>query len=670
LTLRVLLVDEANAAISALLLWSFSRKIPSFNCSLDFPLWRDLPPDLVSLPKARGERWSGTSARPIGNKRIIFIPELNFMKTVVRFLLLFVLPSLLFSQSPGIEYKLGMSKPWTHLLEVEFTVKGVPSSPASLDFLMPVWRTGRYVIFNFASGVQGFSATDGNGNPCRWSKTDKSTWRVEKGSATTCTVRYMVYANEIEQRTRGLNDEHAFIDGCAVFMYIQAFRNLPLTLTVVPYQDWHVTTGLEAMPGEKFKFRAPNYDILVDSPLEIGTQKDVEFEIDGKKHVLSIFGPGNYDVEKMIPDMTKLVNANKEFWGELPYDRYVFLLHLGVGGGATEHMNSMIMQTGSYGFRNPDSYRGFLGLVSHEFFHTWNVKRLRPKGILPYDFTKENYAKELWVAEGTTSYYGQMLVLRAGFGNNQLALDWLAGTVQYDRQRPGNKVQSVVDASFDSWVKGGQQSYNFESDIYGKGAVVSCILDLEIRQHSNNKYSLDDVMRTLYKRFPLSSRGYTVDDLRSTAEKFAGTDLKKFFDDYVAGTVPIPWEQYFGYAGLSLQAKDSDRKISIGIMTADHENRTSVMGVTAESPAYDAGVDIGDEVVALNGLRVRTSDLNDRLADYKPGDKVKLTVFRRGRLREFEITLRLQDVPSYKVSKVDQPTPLQKSIFESWLKTN
>ena len=596
------------------------------------------------------------------------------MKSVSGFFFAIVFPVIVFSQTPTIEYTLGMSKPSTHLLEVELTVKNVPASPTALDFLMPVWRTGRYVLFDFSGGVQEFSATDGSGLPLHWAKTDKSTWRVEKGRSTTCTVRYKVYANEFDQRTRGLNDEHAFVDGCAVFMYLQQFRNLPLTLTVVPYQDWHVTTGLDALPGEKFKFRAPNYDILVDSPIEVGNQKDFEFEIDGKKHILSVFGPGNYDVEKLIPDITKLVQVNKEFWGDLPYDRYVFLLHLGRdGGGATEHMNSMIMQTWPYGFKNSDNYRGFLGLVSHEFFHTWNVKQLRPKGILPYDFTKENYVKELWVAEGMTSYYGELLVLRAGFANKQVALDWLAGSVQYDRQRPGNKVQSVTESSFDSWVKsgkGGQQSYNFESDFYGKGSVVSCVLDLEIRQRSKNKYCLDDVMRSLYKHYPLSrGRGYTVDDLQATAEQLAGSSFKKFFDDYVHGTVPVDWERSLGYAGLVLQARDSVQKPWLGVQASERDNRTRVMNVVAGSPAYDAGVDIGDEIVALNGLRIRSNDLQDRIGEMKPGNKVKLTVIRRDRLREVEITLRVPDVPSYKVTKVEKPTPEQKSIFESWLKT-
>ncbi len=594
------------------------------------------------------------------------------MKSAVRLLVALLLPALTCSQTPIIEYKLGMSKPWTHLLEVELTVKGVPSSPATLDFVLPIWRTGRYIVFDFAGGVQEFSATDGSGTPIRWTKTDKSTWRVEKGRATGVTIRYKVYANEFEQRTRGLNDEHAFVDGCAVFMFLLQYRDLPLTLTVVPYRDWHVTTGLDALPGEKFRFRAPNYDYLVDSPLEIGNQKDFEFEAEGKKHVLTIFGPGNYDPDKMMADISKIVKINKEFWGDLPYERYVFQLHLGLdGGGATEHINSTIMQTGPFGFKNPNSYRGFLGLVSHEYFHTWNVKQLRPKGLLPYDYTKENYVKELWIAEGTTSYYGSVLMFRAGFNPAQAVFDWIANTVQQDRLRPGNRVQSATEASFDSWVKGRgtQQSYNSETDIYGKGATVSLVLDLEIRQRSNNKYSLDDVMRTLYKRFPLSGHGYTVDDFQSVAEHLAGSSLKKFFEDYVHGTTPIDWERSLGYAGLQLQARDAERMPWLGMQTIEQENRTRVMSVLAGSPAYDAGVDVGDEVVALNGLRVRTGDLQERLADYKPGDKVRLTVFRRDRLREFEIALRLQDVPPYWVSKVEQPTPLQKSIFESWLKT-
>lgn len=595
------------------------------------------------------------------------------MKHAAQLLLIALLPTLLLSQTPTLEYKLGMSKPTTHLLEVELVVRNLASGSGGIDFLMPVWRTGRYVIFDFAGGVQEFTAVDGSGASLRWAKTDKSTWHIEKGRSTGVTIRYKVYANEFGDRTRGLNDDHAFVDACGVFMYVERYRHLPLTVAVSPYQDWHVTSGLESDPHDKLKLLAPNFDVLADSPIEVGHQKDFEFDVDGKKHILMIYGEANYNAETMIKDLTTIVKANKDFWGDLPYHKYVFMLHIAShGGGGTEHINSTIMGTGPGSFKTPAGYQGFLGLVSHEYFHTWNVKQLRPKGILPYDYMHENYLKELWIAEGTTSYYDGLLLVRAGLSPAAQMVTGLAGTVQYDRQRPGNKIQSLSESSFDAWIKfwkGGQQSFNAESDYYGKGSGVSMLLDLEIRQRSNNNRSLDDVMRALYHRFPLTGKGYTVDDLQSISEEYAGSSLKIFFDNYVHGTAPVDWETTLRYAGLELQAQDSDRKPWLGAQTYDQNGRTMVRGVLTGSPAYEAGLDIGDEILAIDGRRVRNSELQDRVTEFKAGDKMKLTFFREDALRELEVTLRLQDIPSYKVIKTAHPTPLQKSIYESWLKT-
>ena len=594
-------------------------------------------------------------------------------KRAVRLFFIALLPTLLLSQTPIVEYKLGMSKPTSHLLEVELSVRNLPSGSGGIDFLMPVWRTGRYVLFDFAGGVQEFSAVDVSGATLRWAKTDKSTWHIEKGRSNGVTIRYKVYANEFGERTRGLNEDHAFVDACGVFMYVERYRHLPLTVSVIPYQDWHVTSGLESDPHDKLKVLAPNYDVLADSPIEVGHQKDFEFDVDGKKHILMIYGEANYNAETMVKDLTTIVKANKEFWGDLPYQKYVFMLHITThGGGGTEHINSTIMQTGPGSFKTPANYQGFLGLVSHEYFHTWNVKQLRPKGILPYDYMHENYLKELWVAEGTTSYFDGLLLVRCGLSPASQMVNGLAGTVQYDRQRPGNRIQSLSESSFDAWIKfwkGGQQSFNAESDYYGKGSSVSMLLDLEIRQRSNNNHSLDDVMRALYHRFPLSGKGYTVDDLQKISEEFAGSSFKNFFDNYIHGTTPLDWETTLRYAGLDLQALDSERKPWLGAQTYDQNGKSMVHGILAGSPAYDAGIDIGDEILAINGRRVRSSELQDRIAEFKAGDKVKVTFFRDDVLRELEVTLRLQDVPSYKVVKTANPTPLQKSIYESWLKT-
>jgi predicted metalloprotease with PDZ domain len=412
---------------------------------------------------------------------------------------------------------------------------------------------------------------------------------------------------------------------------------------------------------------------LADSPIEVGHQKDFEFEVDGKRHILMIYGEANYNSETMIKDLTTIVKANKEFWGDLPYQKYVFMLHITThGGGGTEHINSTIMGTGPGSFKTPAGYQGFLGLVSHEYFHTWNVKQLRPRGILPYDYMHENYLKELWIAEGTTSYFDGLLLVRCGLSPASNMIIGLASTVQYDRQRPGNKIQSLSESSFDAWIKfwkGGQQSFNAESDYYGKGSAVSMLLDLEIRQRSGNTHSLDDVMRTLYHRFPLSGMGYTVDDFQKISEEFAGSSLKNFFDNYVHGTIPLDWEGSLRYAGIDLQALDSERKAWLGAQTYDQSGRTMVRGVLTGSPAYDAGLDIGDEILAINGRRVRNSEFQDRIAEFKAGDMVSVTFFRDDALRELEVTLRLQDVPSYKAVKTANATPLQKSIYESWLKT-
>ncbi|MEK7671102.1 MAG: hypothetical protein AAB344_02665 [Bacteroidota bacterium] len=293
---------------------------------------------------------------------------------------------------PAVSYTLGMSKPATHLFEVEILLDGINVNESSLELSLPVWRTDRYMILDLASGIVEFNVFDGTDKNLRWKKTDKSTWTIELNGATKVRARYKVFANEINLRTRGLNDERAFVDGTAVFMYTEKYRWQPITLTVVPFGNWRVTTGLDSVVNERNKFTAPNYAYFADCPLEIGTQKDSSFTVEGKEHVLSIAGKGNHDTEKMVADISKIVKTHAEFWGGLPYERFVFLLALSPGnGGGTEHINSCAIGARPFIFKNPDSYGSFLGLVSHEFFHTWNVKQLRPAAIATYDWTKENY---------------------------------------------------------------------------------------------------------------------------------------------------------------------------------------------------------------------------------------------------------------------------------------
>jgi predicted metalloprotease with PDZ domain len=571
---------------------------------------------------------------------------------------------------PSVHYTLGMSSPSTHLLEVEVRFTGLPQDLTELELVLPVWRPGRYLVQDFAGGIEEVSAEDGAGKPLPWSKIEKSLWRISTRSQEEVAVRYRVFANEFNQRTRGLNDEHAFVDGSSVFMYAERYRSLPVRLTVRPCKDWHVTTGLE---GGGEEFTAPNYDYFIDCPIEVGRQRDIAFSVEGVPHLLSIYGEGNYDADTLVRDISKIVSVEKAFWGAFPYKRYVFFLHCTPSsGGGTEHINSTVMGTRPFVFRNPESYRGFLGLVAHEYFHTWNVKQLRPRGIDPYDYTKENYTRELWIAEGTTSYYDALLLIPAGFMTPEKYLEAIAGAIRDDRERPGNAEQSVADASFDAWIKywrGNEEAYNFETDYYGKGADVSLLLDLEIRQRSLNTHSLDDVLRALYARFPLNGGGYTLEDVVKVCGEMAGGSMREFFDKYVYGTAPLPWEEELSHAGLQLSPRGDTAKPWIGLATRDAGEKTSVTRVAAGSPAYRAGLDRGDEIVALNGFRVRSADLIERVAAAGTGTPLTITLFRDDRLREVTLHAEPNPVPDYVITKLATPTLLQRQVYEAWLRT-
>ncbi len=587
--------------------------------------------------------------------------------TVVRILLvLSFISSAAQASQPEIHYVLSMPHPQSHLFEVSIQLRDIVPDTA-IDLTLPSWRPGRYVILDFAGGVQEFSA-EADGAPLPWHKTDKSTWHIKIKGVTSISVNYKVYANEFEQRTRGLNDQHAFVDGTSVFMYAERYRHLPISLSVKPYGRWHTTTGL-ASKGVN-TFTAPDYDYFIDCPLEIGNQKDFQFKVDGIPHVLSIFGEGNWNADTLIRDISKIVRTEKEFWGVYPYERYVFLLEcLPNGGGGTEHINSTIMQTYPFGFKNPGSYRGVLGLVAHEFFHTWNVKQLRPKGLKPYDFHRENYSEELWVAEGMTSYYDELLMVRAGFTPVSEYLERIGSAIAADRNRPGNTLQSVASSSFEAWIeywRGMQQSYNAESDYYELGSMVSCILDLSLRRLTSGRHSLDDVMREMYRRFPLSGPGYTLADLRTVAGEVGGAEMANVFDEDVYGAKPLRWEEALSAAGLEVSGADSIARPYTGIYLNDGGGSTRITRIVAGSPAYLSGLDIGDELLALNGFRVRAGSFADRIGEMKPGDPITLTVFQREQLRTVQLTLGIAPQSSYRVEPVKTPTEAQRAVFQSW----
>lgn len=586
------------------------------------------------------------------------------------FLTIILFTQMTFSRQIPVEYYVSMPEPAKHMLHVKIKISNIPSYKKNIELKMPAWRSGRYFIFDFAGGVQEFSAYNSKSKKLNFQKTDKLTWIIEKPT-NEVTVEYKVFADDLNSRTRSLDEQHAFINNTAVFMFVPLFYSKPLTVKVEPFSGWHVTTGMENFNNDPFTFYAPDYDYFADCPMEIGTQTDFEFDVRGYRHKISFFGEANYDKARLIKDFTTIIEKNFDFWGTVPYKHYTFIVHCTPqSGGGTEHINSTVVGVKPNAFETAQGYESFLRLISHEFFHTWNVKQLKPAGLTPYDWTKENYTSELWIAEGATSYYDGLMLVRTGQMSVESFYKEITNGVNDERRRPGNLVQPVAESSFDAWIKFWKRSgnsYNSESDYYSKGSYVCLVLDLEIRNSSKNKYSLDDVFRYMLRKFPLDVKGYTNDDFRKACEKFSGKNLKQFFADYVFGVKPIEWEKYLSYAGLELEHSDSVITPVVGLFCSKNGDKIIVQDVIENSSALKAGLQKGDEIIALDGNRLSYEEAEKRIKELKTGDRVKVTVFRNNKISDFIISLEEIKLFNYSLKRPDNTAKLQDKIYNSWL---
>ena len=617
-------------------------------------------------------------------------------------LLVLFLPSLATAQTtaPEVSFTIAMSRPHTHLFDVEVAVKRGPTTtaPPQEQLVMPVWTPGSYLIREFERHVQDFNATDAAGQPLKWEKLNKDTWRVTTNGAREWHATYRIYANELSVRTSELNSSHAFWNNANLLMYLDGFLKSPVTLHVIAPDVWKVATGLPGVPGQRNTFHADNFDILYDSPFEVSNFKSLLFNVKGVAHRIVIDGAGNYDPDRMRRDVQKIVEAEVELMGgEVPYRDYTFILHLRQnGGGGLEHLNSTALGYPRFGFNiksgdratsaapNPTSrsepeYRSFLSLVAHEFFHLWNVKRIRPDALGPFDYTQENYTKLLWVAEGITDYYADVALRRAGLVTEEEFLTAAARSFQNLQNTPGRLVQSAEESSFDSWIKYYRQdenSINSQVSYYDKGAILGLLLDLQIRQRSHGSKSLDDVMRYLYTSFFKQNRNYTPADFQKTCELMAGSSLEEFFAKYVRGKDELDYNLALAAAGLRLETGATTteggkpvQKVFFGAELEQNEDRLMVGRVYAGSPAYEQGLNTGDQIVALNNMRVTADFFNARLAERKPGDLINLTIFRFDDLSTLLIKLGGRTEGTYKIVALPTQTELQKQIYRAWLGT-
>lgn len=615
-------------------------------------------------------------------------------------LTLFVFSFSVFGQTaPPVEiaFTVAMSRPHTHLFEVDVSIKraAAANAPSEESLVMPVWTPGSYLVREFERNVQDFVAKDAAGQPLKWEKTNKNTWKVTTNGSRDWHAYYRVYANELSVRTSELNSSHAYWNSANLLMYLDGSLKSPSTVRVLAPDVWKVATGLPGVPGQRNTFRAENFDVLYDSPFEVSNFKALLFNVKGVPHRIVIDGEGNYEPERMRRDVQKIVETQVELMGgEVPYRDYTFILHLrSNAGGGLEHLNSTSLGYPRFGFtiRSGDratsaspnagegqrDYRSFLSLVAHEFFHLWNVKRIRPDALGPFDYTQENYTKLLWVAEGITDYYADVSLRRAGLISEADFLSATARSFQMLQNTPGRLVQSVEESSYDSWVKfyrPDENTINSQVSYYDKGAILGLLLDLEIRKRSNGAKSLDDVLRYLYTEFFKKERNYTPTDFQKATEMAAGGSLEDFFAKYVRSTEELDYNSALQAAGLRLDkgaatgptGQPVDR-VYFGADVRQEDDRLMVTRVYAGSPAYDQGLNTGDQIVALDNARMTRDLFNARLAEKRPGDLLNLTIFRFDDLSTLLIKLGGRAEGTYRILPSTTATEAQKKIYRSWL---
>ncbi|HEX6182595.1 MAG TPA: PDZ domain-containing protein [Pyrinomonadaceae bacterium] len=604
------------------------------------------------------------------------------------------------ADAPEVAYTVSMPRPHTHLFEVAARLRYPRAAPNAVELVMPVWTPGSYLVREFGRHVQDFAAEDGSGRALVWTKSDKNTWRVESGGAREVRVRYAVYANELTVRTSELNDRHAFWNNANLLMYPDGYLGAPATLKVEPFGDWKIATGLPPVQGAANTFRAENFDVLYDSPFLAGTFRVLSFDVAGVPHRVVVDGEGRYDAERLRNDVRKIVEASVAVMGDTPYRDYTFLLMLAErNGGGLEHLNSTALIRKRFGFSTAEDLRAVHTLVAHEFFHVWNVKLIRPDALGPFDYTRENYTRLLWVAEGVTNYYETLLVRRAGLMTDREYLDAMAREIRTLQNTPGRLEQSLEEASFDAWVKfyrPDENTVNSAVSYYDKGAIVALLLDLEIRGRSEGRRSLDDVMRALYEEFAKRGRNYTPADFQRAAERAAGGSLEEFFRRYVRGREELDYDAALARAGLRLDTASTaagrpaaeeaflgatyagDGETVVG--RAVEPGSLIVKTVPAGTPAYEQGLNAGDEIVAVDGYRpprdpaatteatrVARDFLNARLAEKRPGEQVALTVFRGDELRTFNVRLGGRPAATYRIVPRPDATEQQRRNYQSWL---
>ncbi len=467
---------------------------------------------------------------------------------------LFFLPAQARENQSSIKFTVTMEDPQSHYYHVELRCEGF--SKDKLNFKLPAWTPGYYWIMDFAKNVIRFKAETNSGKELEWDKVDKNNWEVKANNAGTVIISYDVFANTHSVADPFIDSTHAYLSTAGLFMHIAGELKHPVQVVLKPYRKWTtISTGLDPVRGVANTYLAPDFDTLYDSPIYIGNQKTVSFEVKGVTHTIAMESPDMFDTVKFAADLKRIVIAGTDLMEDIPYKHYTFII-MGPGNGGLEHRNSTaVFSSANYMMKTKESYHRWLSFLSHEYFHLYNIKAIRPIALGPFNYDKENLTHMLWVSEGFTVYYEYMLLNRAGLLTRDEFLHALTASITNYENIPGHQVQSATASSYDTWIQffnKNENAANTTISYYDKGCAMGLLLDLKIRQETKNKKSLDDVMRTLYKEFYQDKkRGFTDQEFRQVCERIAGTSLQEIFT-YASTVKEVDYQKYLDYAGLKV----------------------------------------------------------------------------------------------------------------------
>lgn len=572
---------------------------------------------------------------------------------------------------PSISFVVSVKDVSAHLFHIICRIENI--SKETIEFKLPAWTPGYYQLMNYATNASDFKVTNGSNDSLKWQKTSDNSWRVETKNAASVILSYDIKAAIPFVAANYLDKDRGYISPAGVFMHPEGLLNMPVTIKVEPYPDWNkIATGLDTIKGKQNTYFATNYDVLYDSPILMGMLETFpSFTVKNIPHHFIAFKAGDFDRKLFMGDIKKIVETASDIIGDIPYKQYSFLA-IGPGGGGIEHLNSTSISFDGKGLDSKEGRIRTYNFLAHEYFHYYNVKRIRPIELGPFDYDKGSVTKMLWLSEGITVYYEYIILKRAGFTTSDELLEIFRESIEEYENKPGRYFQTPAEASYNTWSDGpfGRTGDEVNKTIspYDKGPALGLLLDFKIRHETKNKKSLDDLMRLLYnKYYKQKGRGFTEDEFRGECEKIAGTSLADFFD-YIYTLKQVDYPTYLGYAGLAIDTVAHELPGGwLGITARDKNDSLFVSNAEWQSPAWNAGLRNRNVILLVNGNKMDAKSFNQAIATSKEGDKIKILYAVGSKQQEAEIEIGQKWKSNYSITRINNPDALQSAIFTSWL---